>query len=360
MLFLLLLPLPQRLGPKLPLLLLLPVFFSGMDYLGIVLATGDMPMFPLRLEWWVPFSYSSFTGQLYWAPNHALALWLATVLFYRHWGHPSLPALLLILVPLLVIWTPFAVAGLMPFVGLAVFRKVAFRQPAGGLGLTWLQGITALYMLWITIRLMTLGVASIQGAPTAAYHPAEHDLGLKYALFCLMEFAILALLLARNIRHSHGLFWLATAILFLLPLYQFGPSNDAMLRLSTPCLLVIMLQCMEQLQSCWRQSWQTLRHTTFPALAIVLLIGAQTPFNEIWRALNFRKIPPNYGMTLIDTQHGSEPAHYVGRLDRADVVAFLRSPGLVPECTDRLLGGLAVEVPCGRIPSGKNPPLPAR
>ena len=358
LLFLLLLPLPRRLEYRLPLLLLLPVFFSGMDFLGIYLVTGDLPMFPLRLEWWVPFSYSSFTGQLYWAPNHALALWLSTVLFYRHWGHPVLPALLLVLIPLLVIWTPFAVAGLMPFIVLAVLRKIIIRQPAGGLGLTWLQGLTAVFVLWVTIRLMTLGVAAIQGAPTEAYHTADDRFLLKYAIFCLMEFAILALLLARNLRHSQGLFWLSVLILFLLPLYQFGPSNDTMLRLSTPCLLMLMLLCLDQLQASWGQPWQTLRHTSLPVLVVVLLVGAQTPFNEIWRALSFRRTPPNYGMTLVETQHGYEPPHYIGRLDRPDVIAFLRNPARVPECTERPLGRLAVEVPCGRIRSGGNPALP--
>lgn len=349
LLFLLLLPLPRRFGWMFLLLLLVPIFFSGMDFLGIVLVTGDLPMFPLRLEWWLPFSYSSLTGQLYWAPNHALALWLATVLFFRHWGHPALASLMIVLVPLLVVWTPFAVAGLLPFLGLALLRRMLAGLPSVNPGLTWLQVAIALCLSWMTIRLMTLGVAAIPGAATASYHPADDRFLLKYAVFCLMEFAILAFVLARGLRHSHGLFWLAVAILLALPLYQYGPSNDTMLRLSTPCLLILMMICLDQIRSCAESSLHDIKRSALPVLGLVLLIGAHTPFNEIWRALTFRRTPPNYGMTLVDTQHGSEVPHYVGRLDRPDLIAMLRAPGRVPTCNERALGNLVVKIPCDKI-----------
>jgi hypothetical protein len=57
------------------------IMFSGMDILGILLTTGEWPLFPLRLEWWTAFSYSSLSGQLFWAPNHCLPIWIGTALF---------------------------------------------------------------------------------------------------------------------------------------------------------------------------------------------------------------------------------------------------------------------------------------
>ncbi len=341
-LFLLLLPLPTRSGRLLFGLLLVTIFFSGMDYLGIVLATGSSPIFPLRLEWWVPFCYPSFTGQMYWAPNHAIPIWLVATLFYRHWGHRVWPALFLILLPLTVIWTPFAVIGILPFLALATLRWFARGQRWGDARITIWQIVAATLMTWLTVRLMTLDIAAIPNAPTAEVAANPDNLVLDYLLFILMEFAILALLLARNLRHSQGVFWLACAILTLLPLYKYGPSNDTLLRLSTPCLIFLLLITLDQIQR-----WVSSRN--FPASAwaigIALLIGVNTPFNEMWRAAFFKRSAPDYGRSVVEQDKNKEPPHYIGRLDRPDLIAVLRTPTLVPRAAERKAQGLGGSPP---------------
>lgn len=336
-LFLLLLPLPEKPRLQLPLLLLVTVFFSGMDYLGIVLISGTTPLFPLRLEWWVPFSYTSLTGQMHWAPNHALPFWLVSVLFYRHWGHAAWPALFMILLPLTVIWTPFAAVAILPFIGLATLRWFLQGNSFADSRITFWQLTSALLMTWLTLRLMTLDIAAIPGAPTAQVAPNPKRFEEKYLLFILMEFAILALLVARKLRHSFGLFWFSCAILCLLPLYQFGPSNDSMLRLSVPCLIFLLLALLDQIGD-----WVSLRRAPPQAWAIgvVLLIGACTPFNEMWRAFIFKRTLPNYRISLVEQHWNTEPPHYVGRLDRPDLTAVLRAPSLVPNAEERKRQGL--------------------
>lgn len=331
-LFLLLLPLPTRAGRLLFGLLLVTIFFSGMDYLGIVLATGSLPIFPLRLEWWGPFSYPSLAGQIYWAPNHVIPLLLVTMLFYRHWGHRAWPALFLILLPLTVIWSPFAVAGILPFLALATLRWFALGQRFADSRITIWQLIAAALMTWLSVRLMTLGIAAIPGAPSAEVARNPDGLISDYLLFILMEFAILALVLARKLRHSHGLFWLACAILALLPVYRYGPTNDTMLRLSTCSLVFLLLITLDQIQH-----WASQR--PFPpsawTIGIILLIGACTPFNEMWRAISFKRVAPDYGCSLVEYHWNTEPPHYVGLLDRSDLIAVLRAPTLVPTSTER-------------------------
>lgn len=345
-LFLLMLPLPRKANGRLAVGLLITLFFSGMDFLGIVLISGGMlPIFPLRLEWWVPFSYSSLTGQLHWAPNHAIPLWLVTTLFYRHWGHRSITSLSVILLPLLMIWTPFAVAGMLPLIAVAVLRWFAEKQGSPLKELTTCQIAASLFMTYVTTRFLTLGLASMgTGAPTVAVTPHPDDFVLKYLLFVLMEFAILALLLARKLTHSFGIFWLSVAILFMLPLYQFGPSNDTMLRLSTPCLVILLIITLDQ-----AATWATPRQGAFYEtgawfIAVVLLVGACTPFNEMWRAATFRRNLPNYGMSLVEQQNGFEPPHYIGQLNKPDLVLLLNSPELVPKESGRKAQGL-VPVP---------------
>ena len=338
-LFFLLLPLPRQMGWRLMAAVLVVIFFSGMDYLGIVLVTGNTPLFPLRLAWWVPFSYSSITGQMHWAPNHALSLWLVTTLFYRHWGHRILPALMVILLPLLVIWTPFAVAGILPFLAIATIRWWSNNSDLRESGLTVFQLIVAAGLSYLTIRLLTLDIAAIPGAPTIDVAPNPDRFVLKYLVFILMEFVILALLIARRICHSQGLLWLAFSILALLPLYQYGPSNDSMLRLSTPCQVLLLILTLNLLTQ-----WSAIPNIkALPAeayaMAVVLLIGACTPFNEMWRAATFHRTPPNYGVSLVEHERG-EPPHYVGKLNRPDMIFLFREPGRVPGRNERKAQGV--------------------
>ncbi len=336
-LFLLLLPLPRQTGAALAGLLLLTVFFSGMDYLGIVLITGTTPLFPLRLEWWVPFSYPSLTGQMHWAPNHALPIWLVAALFYRHWGSRAWPALFMVLLPLTVVWTPFAAIGILPFLCLASWRWFASGKRFADSGITLAQLAAAAVLSWLMLRTMTLTIDAIQGAATVDVAPNPDRFFEKYLLFILMEYAILALLLAKGLAHSHGLFWLSCLILTVLPLYQYGPSNDTLLRLSTPCLIVLLLIALGQIQG-----WLARRE--FPARAwaigLVLLIGACTPFNEMWRAAVFPRTLPNYGWSLKEQHENTEAPHYVGRLNRPDLIAVFRAPTLVPGGKERTAQGL--------------------
>jgi hypothetical protein len=331
-LFLLLLPLPRKAGGLLLALLLVTIFFSGMDYFGIVLATGFTPIFPLRLEWWGPFSYPSLTGQMHWAPNHALPIWLTTVLFYRHWGHNAWPALFVVLLPLTVLWTPFAVAGIFPFLALGAWRWFQQGNKLCDSGITFWQLAAAASTTWLMVRLMTLDISAIPSGPTAEVAPNPDTLVLDYLLFILTEFAILALLLARNLRKSIGILWLASTVLCLLPLYKFGPSNDTMLRLSTPSLIFLLLITLVQIQN-----WVTQRTFTVTgaAISLILLIGACTPFNEMWRAFFFTRTLPDYARSLIEAHSNTEPPHYVGRLDRPDLITVLRTPALVPNSTAR-------------------------
>lgn len=341
-LFLLLLPLPRRSGILLLALLAVTITFSGMDYLGIVLQTGDTPIFPLRLEWWVPFSYSSLSGQLLWAPNHALALWLVAALFYRHWGHVTFPRLVVLLLPMLVIWTPFAVAGILPFVLLAVMRWFHQGRSVRDWQLSLPQILAAVLLSYLTVRLMTLDITTITSIPTAeiAAKRESSSLHREYLLFILMEFGILGLLVGRQLRDSQGVFWLAFFLLLAYPLYHFGPSNDTMLRLSTPCLVMLLIATLRYLTD-WASAPAGLtRNSSALLISLVLLTGAMTAIHELWRAVVFHRKPANYGQTLVEVQKGYEAPHYVGRLDRRDLITLLRPPATVPNSQQRQAQGL--------------------
>lgn len=331
-LFLLLLPLPSQAGGKLLGLLLVVVFFSGMDNLGIFIETGTPPIFPLALAWWVPFNYPSLSGLLYWAPNHTLPLWIATALFVRHWRHEAFPPLAASLIPVLPLWTPFTIPGLAPWYGLLAFRLTRngqfTRKLAGTVGIAIITSVP-------TLAFLTLDVAGISGGnnldgalarATAAVATEQTPQGRvlgQYLLFVLLEFVILALLVGRQLTHSHSraLLWVAGVTLAVLPFATLGPSNDLMLRASIPALVVLLALVLAVLQSTTEAWWKR-----GVPIALVLLVGAQTPLHEIWRAATFRKAPPNYGQTLLEVQEGFAVPHYFARQPTGIGSALLRPP----------------------------------
>ena len=347
-LFLLVLPMPKKFGTILVVSLLVTIFFCGMDYLGIVLITGTTPLVPLRLSWWVPFSYSSLTGSMFWAPNHAIPIWLVSALFYRHWGHRVWPALFMVMLPLTVIWTPFAAAAIAPFLALATWRWFAQGNRFSDSQITRWQTIAAIALCWLTLRFITLDFATVSAmklASSAGPEPDNPGIVLQYLLFVLMQFVILALLLRRGLQHSQGLFALACVVLSLLPFVQFGPSNDIVLRHSVPCVIVLLIATLAQLQD-----WLNARQVPLRgyAVAIVILIGAATPFNEIWRAFFFKRTMPDYGRSLLEQHWNTEAPHYVGVLDRSDLASVLRAPTLVPNSEQRRAYGLVATPPRSR------------
>lgn len=338
-LFFLMLPLPAAFNRRLLLLSLAVVFFSGMDYAAIVLVHGQTPVFPLPLEWWRPWTYTSLTGQLFWAPNHAIPLWLGTVLIFRHRDSPGLPALGIVLLALLLFWTPFAI-GLAPWLVWALWqRRVSTVFAVGDIALPyWLTALSfgALGIAYLslpgieTIPLHLGGGAGSSGASTGGW--SLPDTFTAYVQFAAFEFVLLALLIRPPHTAMRQALGLAVALLLLLPLIRIGPSNDWMLRISTPCLIMLLLLALAELD----RPMADRRHMRRQAcLLIALGIGAITPLFEIGRALTWQRTPPNFGATLVEQQGGHRPPHYLGRLDLPILQVLFRTPSPVPAGPER-------------------------
>lgn len=327
LIFLALLPLPRKAGWPLALGLAVTVFFGGMDFLGTLIATQSLPIFPLRLEWWVPLSYPSLTGQLLWAPNHCLPIWIGILLVYRHRDGNGMLPMAAALLPLTLIWTPFAVIGLSPFVLLGAWKSLRSQAIAA---LPW-RSITAcmVYSLPVTLFLL-LDIGGITASSTvqAQANPpqgvAHQDVSLNaYAIFVSCEFLLLAMALAPNVKEAKGFFAMAVALLLLLPIVRFGPSNDVLLRLSTPSLIVLLVVALSALLTADRIG----RHPTQWVAWIFLIIGGATAFNELWRSATFNRWKADYRQTLAERQGGLPANHYAGRLDSTIVRMLLIPPG---------------------------------
>lgn len=338
-LFLMLLPLPRKLGARLIFLGLMVVFFSGMDYPAILIVHGHAPIFPLPLEWWREWTYTSLTGQLFWAPNHALALWLGTALILRHRADPMLPALGAVMLPLLLLWTPFAVIGILPWLLWGIVRlgpsaRSALRSVTPSQWLlavaltTVVAGLLSRSAVAVSPQLVDRAVDAV--SPSSDFHFTEK--AVSYVQFAAFEFGLLALLLRpRNSESRHALA-LAAGILLLLPTIRFGPSNDWLLRVSTPSLLILLWLTLAELDVPFSKVRRSAR---LLILVSVLMLGAITPWFEFSRALLWSHSAPNYGQSLVEQQRGYLAPNYIGILDNGGLQALFRPPSPVPEAARR-------------------------
>jgi hypothetical protein len=314
--------------------LLIVVFFSGADVLGFLVDTGQFPEFPGRIEWWSPYSYSSLTGQLLWAPNHALPIWIITTLLYRLRDNAAISGPLVTALPLTLIWTPFAIPGILPFILAGAVMQVCRTKH---LHINWLQLAAALTYAVPILMFLTLDIHGIQSGAPASPHPSMANSTnpmqiFEYLNFVCFEVGLIALALFLNIREDRSYLVLAVLVLLVLPLFSYGPSNDALLRLSAPALTVLSILCIETMLSRKRNT----QVIPVGLLVLVLAIGANTAINELSRVALFPRQPANYLNTLADHQNGPAP-HYAGRLNNPWLMWMLATPHAVPSREMRAL-----------------------
>lgn len=314
LLFLQLLPLSRQ-PLRWALGLICMMLFSGMDIVGGLLFYGSWPPAGSHIEWWANlFQYSSNTTQLFWVPNHALPAWLAMALFFRHWRHPDFLRFAPLLLALLPLWSPFAAIGMAPFYLLlvrdAMRAKWQFFHP--------LNLLPGLFILAITGLYLTLDLNSVPAQSQFGAGGVSLDFVMLYCIFCFLEFGLLGFALHR---YGKGPM-LTTALLTLLalPFFRFGPGNDIVMRGGIPALMLLCLVLLSSLQD------MRLRLQDLAGTAVIILIGAITPAEEIYRALTLPSWAFREDVNLIQAAQGTPPAHYAARLNDKTLSAIMRSP----------------------------------
>jgi hypothetical protein len=291
------------------------VMFSGLDIVGGLLFYGSWPPAGSHLEWWAnAFQYSSHTTQLFWVPNHALPAWLAMALFFRHWRHPDFLRFAPMLFALLPLWSPFAAIGMVPFYLLllvdALRARWRFFHP--------LNLLPALLTLAVTGLYLTLDLASVPAQSQIGAGGVPLDFVVLYGIFCTLEFGLLGLALYR---YGKGpLLTVALVTLCILPFFRMGPGNDIVMRGGIPALMLLCLIFVSSLQD------MRLRLQDLAGTAVILLIGAITPMEEIYRALSQPSWPFSEDQNLVQAAQGTPPPHYAARLNQPLLQQLMRAP----------------------------------
>jgi len=249
--------------------------FSGLDILGQIKAGHGAGLTPTaHIEGWGPTQFSSTLTLAFWVPQHAMAGWIGALAILL-WRVGRLPlGALLMLPPLLALWSPLAALGLLPFLLHAAWVDVRgkritladFALPSAACG----------------IALPSLVYLSAAGdAVGVRLYPIRPDVYLTFLTIEIIPY----LLVARAGRHSRfggATLAIATISLLVVPLIQIGWSIDFAMRASIPALAILALHLADGLGGEWAMS--AARRTT---LLFLLAIGSVTGFTEIARAVTF-------------------------------------------------------------------------
>lgn len=269
---------------------LLFVLFAGLDVAGAALM-GFTPVDGVEhMEWWAVdraggrtaphfFQYAAHTSHLFWAPQHALAGWLATALVLQRIARGTMAGVALAIAAV-AIWSPFVSLGLLPFA-------------AAGLWLTRARGAFSLANLAAPPLMLALAAAFF----ATSQNPAPREwlfaaAGIadwpKLWMLWIFEFGLYAIFCRRaraGERSERVLYWTAIAALLLLPLYRIGRYNDFTMRAALPSQFVLCACIARELLA---RRWTA----DSRVLLALLLLGTFLPLNEIARSFHRRPNAP--------------------------------------------------------------------
>jgi hypothetical protein len=217
-------------APKLPFVLVFIAFGWADQLIQLACMLSD------REGWWNPFffRYMSTATNLFWAPNHTLpGLWLGAAALLLARREIDL-ALFGATIAGLVLWSPFAVIGAVPFAIYFALRQsprdwFAPRFLLGvGVGLAFTP-----IALYLTLDADQVPHKALAGASGFVFF---------YLAFMLVELPRAGIFYAawsKIARSDRALLLVAAATLAAIPFYSMGPFNDFSMRGSQTALALV-------------------------------------------------------------------------------------------------------------------------
>jgi hypothetical protein len=282
------------------LLLLMFIFWSGLDVAGY-LVHGFRFNYGEHLEFWSSyFQYSSNTTALFWVFNQTIVPWLIVMLLINRISKKMVFFTYALCLP----YAPFTFVGLTPFVVYYMVsgrnaKKIFSKEKVVDFSALWhnlkanfsiANLVTAPIIIGAFLLFFTNTSSRFGGLIWGAGGPYNY-LGFKtdtltiiynYLLFCLFEFGIYVLLI-RGKYKKNPVFLIMIASLLLIPSFKMGIYNDFVMRVSIPALtfLYVFVAKFFTDPSPRGSKTRVLKYI----LIVVLLIGAVTPYNEIHRSI---------------------------------------------------------------------------
>lgn len=252
----------RKFGKRSYIALILLVLFSGLDIIEFFVANDYLPKIE-HIEWYGDYfyQYSSNTTQLFWIFNQSIPIWLLmSLLLNLDNKEYSLG-----LCALAFAYSPWAMIGLLPYMFYIFIKNVKDSINFGNISICLLM-------------LVIFGTFYFCGQKGSnAFHISfmYFDSSYKaYLMLMLLEVVVYFLLIGRN-RYEY--YYVTLLSLILIPFIQDESLNFCM-RASIPALFMLMYYVIRSLYD----NGKMLKIIT----VIVLLIGAYTPFTEIYRSVD--------------------------------------------------------------------------
>ena len=286
-LFFLLCAMRKRISLK---MLVLIIFFSGLDYIGTTLPREYLlnPISASHIEWWANyFQYSSMTTQLFWVFNQALPAWLAVTLLLYQKNNKNV----VFIMGVLFLNATFPFIGLLPIAAYLYCRNIKTacedeireRVPLQRLARPVLKQIGESLTFQNIIGGGVSGIitflyfsANVRSSSIQLSYSPDKKYWIYYALFFVLEVGIYLALIFTS-QKKNPLYYICGFCLLTFPLFYI-PDGNFIMRASIPALFILMLYVIDELETCINQKRRAL-------LLFVLLVGGITPCSEIIRTI---------------------------------------------------------------------------
>lgn len=172
-------------------------------------------------------------GMLYWTFNQSIMAWLVVLFMLQNIS----PKNILFLVSNCFFLSPFAFAGLIPFVIYFIIKN--YTKAIGNL---WNNA--KIYFSFQNVigggSIIALNLLYLSSNQASKFFQMLHHKPKIFLVFILLSWGIIAAMIFKNYI-KNGLFWLVIAVLLPLPFFQQGYGIDFPGRLSIPAMFILML-----------------------------------------------------------------------------------------------------------------------
>lgn len=242
---------PKKNSTKI-LIIILFIFFSGMDILGSLEPLG---VNSYHLEWWAElYQYSSFTTCMCWVFNQSLIPWICMALLLKE---KSVSQYILIGMSCLL-------AGPFPFIGFFLYALLfgvlklvsAIKKKETKSFIKNLFSVSNILTVLFVFPFVgsfflsnaviggnqSIGVSNTIGRSGTAY--SNFGVIWVYVKFVLAEFGIYALLISWKYK-KNPVFYATVIMLLLFPFFRMGYSTDFTMRGSIPAIFMMYIFCVK-------------------------------------------------------------------------------------------------------------------
>lgn len=262
------------------------IFFSGLDIVGVILKLQIDNFFNLssHIEWWSSiFQFSSMTTQLFWVFNQAIATWLIVPLLSLEKNNKSIG----FLYACLFLHSTLPAIGIFPFILYWCFKngqkKITVANfKSAFLSLFTFQNTIGAILVFVVCYLYLSSNISGGNINTILYLINDYKtFFVLFITFFFLEAGIYFIAISK-IYYKKIIYYIALFCLLIYPFITIGFSADFCMRASIPALVVLYILIVKAIE---KRYYYKKCVISCVILILALSIGAITPIHEFYRTI---------------------------------------------------------------------------